>query len=90
MAWDSTIQKRAPIPPMRIETGRVTIAGVSGQDFTVATKFSKILSGQGVLEADGLVAFATTGQVSGGVATFTRYGSISTSADVIQYTLLGW
>lgn len=90
MAWDSTIQRRAALPPMRVETGRVVTASVSGQDFVVATKLSKVLMGHGVMEADGLVAFATTGKMSGGTVTFTRYGPISTSADYIQYTLFGW
>ena len=89
MAWDSKVQRRSSIPPMRVETGRVTAAGVSGQTFTVSTKFSKVVGGFGVMEADGLVAFATTGQVSGGTVTFTRYGPIVTSEDVIQCTLFG-
>ncbi len=91
MAWDTTVQKRSAIPPMRVETGRVTAAGVSGQTFTVATKFSKVISGFGVMEADGLVAFATTGKLTtgNGTVTFTRYGPILTSADVLQYHLYG-
>lgn len=90
MAWNSAIQRRAQLPPMRIETGRVATAGVSGQTFTVSTKFSKVIMGMGVMEADALIAFATTGSTSGGTVTFTRYGPILTSADYIQYTLLGW
>lgn len=90
MAWDSTVQRRAPIPPMRIETGRVTVAGVSGQTFTVPTKFSKVICGVGIMETDAMIAFATTGSVSGGNVTFTRYGPITTSADTIQYVLLGF
>jgi len=90
MAWDSTVQRRVPMPPLRMETGRVAAASVSGQTFVVATKFSKVVSGQGMMEADALIAFATTGAISGGTATFTRYGPIVTSADYIQYTLFGY
>lgn len=78
------------MPPLRMETGRVATAGVSGQTFTVATKFFKVVAGFGVMEADALFAFATTGVISGGTATFTRYGTIMTSADYLQYTLFGY
>ena len=64
MAWDSTVQKRTSIPPMRMETGRVTCAGVSGQTFTVDTKLKRVVMGQGICETDGLPAFATTGATS--------------------------
>jgi hypothetical protein len=92
MAWDSTIQKRSHIPPVRIETGKVVAGGVSGQDFTVATKFSRVIAGFGVMQADGLVAFATTGKLTAGTGTitFTRYGPIVTSADTIQYVAIGF
>jgi len=90
MAWDSTVQRRAPLPPMRIETGRVTIADVSGQTFTVSSKFSRVFMGMGILEGDGMPAFATTGSVSGGTVTFTRLGAIATETDVISYSLLGY
>ena len=92
MAWDQTIQRRSAIPPMRVETGRVQAGGVSGQDFTIATKFSKVISGFGVMEADGLVAYATTGKLTAGngTVTFTRNGPILTSADYIQYHLYGY
>ena len=89
--WDNTIQRRVPMPPLRMETGRVAAAGVSGQTFTVATKFSKVIAGFGLMEADALTAFATTGSTGKtGTITFTRYGPILTSADYIQYTAFGW
>lgn len=90
MAWDSTKQRRVPMPPLRMETGRVAAAGVSGQTFTVATKFSKVVAGLGSMEADGLLAIAENGTISGGTVTFTRMGAVVTSADYIQYMLFGW
>ena len=78
------------MPPLRMETGRVACASVSGQTFVVATKFSKVVAGFGLMEADALTAFPTTGAMSGGTCTFTRYGPILTSADYIQYTLFGY
>jgi hypothetical protein len=89
MAWDSTLQKRTHIPPVRMETGTVTAAGVSGQTFTVDSKLSRVWMGIGIMQTDGLVAFATIDTVSGGTVTFTRYGPIVTSADTIQYVLIG-
>ena len=91
-AWDPTKQKRSHIPPVRIETGTVVADDVSGQTFTVATKFSKLIMGIGVMQADGLVAFATTGKLTAGTGkiTFTRYGPIVTSADTIQYVAIGF
>lgn len=90
MAWDSTVQKRTSIPPLRMETGKVTCAGVSGQDFTVDSKLKRVIVGFGICQTDGLVGWATTGATSGGTVTFTRYGPIITSADTFQYVLLGW
>ena len=67
----------------------VSIASVSGQTFTVATKLRKVEAGLGVMDTDGMVAKATTGLVSGGQVTFTRKAPIATSADTITYTLRG-
>lgn len=91
-AWDSTLQKRSHIPPVRLESGAVVVDDVSDQTFTVATKFSKVIAGIGVMQADGLVAFATTGKLTAGngTITFTRYGPILTSADTIQYVVIGF
>ena len=90
MAWDSTKQRRVPMPPLRMETGRVAAGGVSGQTFTVASKFSKVIAGIGSMEADGLLAIAATGSVSGGTVTWTRMGAVVTSADYVNYTLFGY
>ncbi len=67
----------------------VTIAGVSGQTFTVATKLRKVEAGHGVMDTDGMTAKASTGIVSNGQVTFTRRAPIETSADTITYTLRG-
>ena len=90
VAFDNTKQKMPHTPPLRIETGGgVTIAGVSGQDFTVATKLRKVIGGFGMMDTDGMGAIATTGLVSNGQATFSRRGNIETSADTISYMLYG-
>jgi len=91
VAFDNKIQKMVQEHGVRKEIGSgVTIAGVSGQDFTVATKLRKVISGMGVMDTDGMTAVATTGLVSGGQVTLSRRGNIETSADTITYTLYGY
>ena len=89
--FDWTKQQKSQLPPNSvIEHGAaVTIASVSGQTFTVATKMKKVRMGIGIMTTDGLNAIATVGQVSNGQVTFTRKGPISTSADTISYILTG-
>lgn len=89
--FDNTIQHMSKLNNIRQEIGSgVTIAGVSGQDFTVATKMRRIKSGFGVMETDGMTAVITVGPVTDGQVTFTRLAPIETSADTISYTLYGW
>ena len=89
--FDNTKQHRSKLNNVLQETGAaVTIAGVSGQEFTVASKLRKVKSGSGVMEADAMVAVATPGIVSNGQVVFARLGPISTSADTITYTLFGY
>lgn len=90
-AFDWTKQQKYQLSPNSIgEDGSgVTIASVSGQTFTVATKMTKVRSGIGTMDTDGIPAKATVGKVSNGQVTFTRQGPISTSADKITYTLKG-
>lgn len=90
-AFDWTKQQKSQLPPNSIiEHGSgVTIAGVSGQDFTVATKMKKVRAGFGMMDTDGILAKATVGNVSNGQVTFTRLGPISTSADTFTYALFG-
>ncbi len=88
--WNNLIQKRSKMHHLMLETGSgVTIASVSGQTFTVATKLTHIVSGIGYMDTDGIMAVATTGKVLGQV-TFTRKAPITTSADKITYDLKGW
>ncbi len=90
-AFDWTKQQKYQLPPNSVgEDGSgVTIASVSGQTFTIATKLKKVRSGFGTMDTDGILAKATVGQVSNGQVTFTRQGAISTSADTITYALKG-
>ncbi len=89
-AFDNNIQRRSKMHHLMMETGSgVTIAGVSGQTLTVATKLQKIIGGYGFTDTDGLVCIVTTGLPSSGQVTFKRLGSIETSADTISYTLFG-
>jgi len=90
-AFDNTKQKMITLAGVRKEIGAgVTIASVSGQTFTVATKLKKVLSGSGVMDTDGMVAKATIGAPTNGQVTFTRYAPIGTSADTITYDLYGF
>lgn len=98
-AFDRTKQKQARVIGLNIEFGNnVTIAGVSGQTFTVATKLKKVLFGHGCMLKDGITAVASTGAPSSGQVTFTRRGPISTasgtatgtSPDTIDYILCGY
>ena len=96
-AFDNSIQKMVTLAGARMEQGAgVTIAGVpttanlSKQTFTVATKLKKVLGGFGVMVTDGIPALATTGTVSGGQVTFTRFAPVETSADTISYILFGY
>lgn len=89
-AFDNIKQRRSKMHHLMMETGSlVTIAGVSGQALTVATKLQKIVSGFGFTDTDGLVCIVTPGLPSGGQVTFKRIGAIETSADTISYTLFG-
>ena len=67
-----------------------TTANLSKQTFTVATKHKRVLSGRGIMDTDGMLAIATTGTVSGGQVTFTRFAPVATSADTLTYTLYGY
>ncbi len=88
--FNNFIQKMIGLCGVRKEIGSgVTIASVSGQTFTVATKLRKVISGIGVMDTDGMTAKATTGLTSNGQVTFTRRGPIETSADTITYDLYG-
>lgn len=91
VAFDFTKQQKSQLPPNTIvEHGSViTIASVSGQTFTVATKITKVRAGFGMMDTDGILAKATVGNVSNGQVTFTRLGPITTSADTLTYVLLG-
>lgn len=90
-AFDNKIQKMVTLAGVRMEQGAgVTIDGVSGQTFTVATKFKKVLGGFGMMVTDGMVAIATAGAPSNGQVTFTRFAPIVTSADTLTYTLFGY
>lgn len=89
-AFDNNKQKMVPLNGVRQELGgNVTIAGVSGQDFTVATKLRRVIAGICTMEADGMVAIVTTGKISDGQVAMKRLGPISTSADTVSYTLFG-
>ena len=90
-AFSTTLQKMVTLAGVRMEQGHgVTIASVSGQTFTVATKLKTVLGGFGVMVTDGMVALATTGNTSSGQVTFTRFAPIATSADTITYVLFGY
>lgn len=95
-AFDNTKQKMITLAGARLEIGSgVTIASVAalsagGQTFTIATKLKKVVSGQGVMDTDGMTAKASTGIVSSGQVTFTRRAPIETSADTLTYELYGF
>jgi hypothetical protein len=89
--FDTTKQKMVTLSGARMEQGAsVTIASVSGQTFTVATKLKTVLGGFGVMVTDGMVALVTTGNTSSGQVTFTRFAPIATSADTITYVIFGY
>ena len=89
--FDNNLQRMVPLNGVRQELGgNVTIAGVSGQDFTVATKLRKVIGGVCTMDTDGMVAVVTTGVVSGGQVAMKRLGPITTSADTVSYTLYGF
>jgi hypothetical protein len=89
--FDTTKQKMVTLAGARMEQGAgVTIASVSGQTFTVATKLKTVLGGFGVMVTDGMVALVTTGNTSSGQVTFTRFAPIATSADTITYVIFGY
>lgn len=94
--FDNNLQHMVPLNGIRQEMGSgvsievVSIAGVSGQTFTVATKLRKIKAGIGIMETDGMNAIVTVGPVTGGQVTFTRLAPITTEADTISYTLFGY
>lgn len=90
-AFDNVKQHMVLLNGLRKELGSgVTIAGVSGQTFTVATKLRKVKAGMGMMETDGMNAIVSVGVVTDGQVTFTRLAPITTSADTISYTLYGW
>ena len=90
-AFDNVKQHMITLAGARKEIGSgVTIASVSDQTFTVATKLKKVISGFGVMDTDGMTALATTGVVSNGQVTFTRKAPIATSADTLTYELHGF
>jgi hypothetical protein len=90
-SFDNTKQQMITLAGARMERGAgVTIASVSGQTFTVATKLKKVLGGHGIMVTDGMPAIATAGIVSNGQVTFTRFAPIATSADTITYELYGF
>lgn len=97
-AFDNTIQKMVTLAGVRMEIGNaVTIAGASGQTFTIATKLKKVLFGHGVMLKDGMTAVATIGAPSSGQVTFTRRGPISKASstgnaapDTMDYVLFGY
>ena len=89
-AFNNFKQKMVPLVGLRMETGSgITIAGVSGQTLTIATKLRKVISGFGFSDTDGLVCIVSPGLTSGGQATFKRIGNIETSADTLSYQLFG-
>lgn len=89
-AFDLAKQKMMGLVGARKEIGSgVTIASVSGQTFTVATKLRKVYAGFGVMDTDGMTAVASIGLTSGGQVTFTRRAPIETSDDTITYDLYG-
>ena len=74
-AFDWKIQKRMSLSGASVEVGNdVTIASASGQTFTIATKFKKVLYGHGAMLKDGITAVATIGEPTNGQVTFTRRG----------------
>jgi hypothetical protein len=90
-AFDNNKQHMVQMVGIRKELGSgVTIASVSGQTFTVATKLRKVKAGHGVMDTDGMPAVATTGIVTNGQVTFTRKAPIATSADTMTYELYGY
>jgi hypothetical protein len=89
--FDNTKQQMIAMNGIRQEVGSVVIiASVSSQTFTIATKLRKVKAGFGAMTTDGLTALVTVGPVTAGQVTFTRVGSITTSADTISYVLFGY
>ena len=92
-AFNNTLQKMVPMNGLRMEQGgNVTISGVSGQTFNVATKLKKVLGGFGYMETDGMMAIVTVENLASanGQLTFTRKAPIVTSADTISYMVFGY
>ncbi len=90
-SFDNEKQKMVGLSGVRKEIGSgITIASVSGQTFTIATKLRKVVSGFGVMDTDGMTALASTGLTSDGQVTFTRKAPISTDADTLTYELHGY
>jgi len=87
--YDFTKQRIVPLSGTRLEYHNgVSMASVSGQTFTIATKLGKIIGGFGMMLKDGILCYPTVGQVSGGQVTMTRIGNIS-KADGTAGTNLG-
>lgn len=98
-AFDWKIQKKISLSGASAEIGNaVTIASASGQTFTIATKFKKVLFGHGIMLKDGITAVATIGAPTNGQVTFTRRGPVSMASgtavgdapDTIDYILFGY
>jgi len=97
--YDFTKQRIVPLSGMRMEQHNgVTMAGVSGQDFTIASKLYKVTGGFGMMLKDGIMCYPTVGVVSSGQVTMTRIGNISkadgtagtnTGVDTCNVTLFG-
>lgn len=91
-AFNWTNQQKAQLPPNSVtEFGVATAQDVSSQTFNIPTKMKKIMGGLGIMVTDGLPARVTTpGTItSTGLVGWTRIGSISTSADTMQYIMVG-
>ena len=93
VAFNNEIQRMVTLAGLRMEVcAGVTIAGVSGQSFTVTSKLRRVWAGFGVMDTDGGVCKATPGDYStaGGQVTMTRLAPIETSADTATFVLYGW
>lgn len=91
--FDNTKQKMVGLSGVRMEIGSgvsIVSGQTNAQNFTVATKLRKVVSGFGVMDTDGMVAVATTGIVSSGQVVFRRKAPIVTDADTITYELKGY
>lgn len=92
MSFDTSTQKQGTIPQIgRFEGGSYTFvtAEVSGATLSLPTKLKHINGGFGTTE-DGLTCFATVGETSNGIVTFTRCGVYSDlTTPTLHYVLFG-